>query len=106
MRGNNLVILVVAVVLGGIAAVLARNWLTSHARATQAGIGTIVVAHSSLVFGAQLTAENTTEIPWSTAVLPQGAFATKEELLKDGRRMALALIARNEPILRSKITAP
>lgn len=106
MRNNNLIILVVALVLGGIAAVLARNWLANHARSSQAGVGTIVVAAAPLAFGAQLTAQNITEIPWSTSVLPQGAFATKQALLKDGRRMALALIARNEPILLSKVTAP
>jgi pilus assembly protein CpaB len=106
MRNNNLIILVVALVLGGTAAVLARNWLTNHARSSQADVGTIVVAAAPLAFGTQLTAQNTTEIPWSTAVLPQGAISTKQALLKDGRRMALALIARNEPILFSKITAP
>jgi pilus assembly protein CpaB len=106
MRGNNLIILGVAIVLGAIAAVLARNWLANHARSSQSDVGTIVVASTPLTFGTQLTAGNTTEIPWSTAVLPEGAFATKQALLKDGRRMALALIARNEPILRSKITSP
>jgi pilus assembly protein CpaB len=106
MRNNNLVILVVAVILGGIAAVLARNWLASRARLTQANVGTIVVAASPLAFGTELTRDNTKEIPWSTAVLPEGAFATRENLLEGGRRMALALIARNEPILRSKITKP
>jgi pilus assembly protein CpaB len=106
MRNNNLIILVVALVLGGIAAVLARNWLANHARSSQAGVGTIVVAAAPLTFGTQLTAQNITEIPWSTSVLPQGAFATKQALLKDGRRMTLALIARNEPILLSKVTAP
>jgi len=106
MRGNNLIILSVAIVLGIVAAVLARNWLASHARSDQAATGTIVVATKPLAFGSQLTADNTLEIPWSTAALPEGAFATKEALLKDGRRMTLALVAKNEPILRSKITAP
>jgi pilus assembly protein CpaB len=106
MRSNNLVILVVAIVLGGIAAVLARNWLTSHVRSSQAGVGTIVVAAAPLSFGTQLTSQNTIEIPWSKAALPNGSFATKLQLLSDGRRMALASIAPNEPILRSKITAP
>ena len=105
MRGNNLIILSVAILLGIVAAVLARNWLASHARSDQAATGTIVVATKPLAFGSQLTADNTLEIPWSTAALPEGAFATKEALLKDGRRMTLALIAKNEPILRSKITA-
>ena len=106
MRGNNLIILSVAILLGIVAAVLARNWLASHARSDQAATGTIVVATKPLTFGSQLTADNTLEIPWSTAALPEGAFATKEALLKDGRRMTLALIAKNEPVLRSKITAP
>jgi pilus assembly protein CpaB len=106
MRGNNLIILGVAIVLGIVAAVLARNWLASHARSNQAAISTIVVAAKPLTFGSQLTADNTIEIPWSTAALPDGAFATKEALLKNGRRMTLALIAKNEPILRSKITGP
>jgi len=104
MRANNVVILVVAVVLGGIAAILARNWLVSHAQPTSAG--TIVVAATPLVFGAQLTADNVSEIPWNAGGVPDGAFATKQDLLKDGRRMALAAIARKEPILRGKITAP
>jgi pilus assembly protein CpaB len=107
MRSNNIIILVVAVALGGLAAFLARNWLASHARSGQrAGVGTIVVASAPLSFGAQLTANNLTEIPWDSAAVPEGAFATKQEVMQDGRRMALASIARNEPILRSKITAP
>jgi pilus assembly protein CpaB len=107
MRGNsNWIILGIAIVLGGIAAVLARNWLANHAQSAQGNVGTIVVAASPLVFGTRLSAENTKEIPWSAAVLPQGAFATQKTLLKDGPRMTLALIARNEPILHSKITAP
>jgi len=105
MRGNNLIILCAAIALGIVAAVLARNWLASHARSDQAATGTIVVATKPLAFGSQLTADNTLEIPWSTAALPDGAFATKQALLKDGRRMTLALITKNEPILRSKITA-
>lgn len=107
MRSStNWVVLVVALVLGGIAAVLARNWLANYAKSAQGSVGTIVVAASPLTFGAELTAKNTKEIPWNAAELPQGAFATKQALLKNGRRMTLALIARNEPILRSKITAP
>jgi pilus assembly protein CpaB len=105
MRGNNLLILIVALVLGALAAVLARNWLVSHTQSTAAQ-GTIVVATAPLAFGTLITAENIRELPWSTGAVPEGAFANKQELLKDGRRMVLAAIARNEPILLSKITAP
>jgi pilus assembly protein CpaB len=108
MRRNNAIVLVIAVVLGAIAAVLARNWLLSHGRANQvqAGTETIVIAAAPLAFGAQLSRDKLKEIPWAATALPDGAFATTQDLLSDGRRMALASIARNEPILRSKITAP
>jgi pilus assembly protein CpaB len=103
---NNMLVLAVAIVLGGIAAVLARNWLVSHGQSEQTGAGTIVVAAGPLAFGTQLSSENLKEIPWSTGALPDGAFASRKDVLNDGRRMALAAVARNEPILRSKITAP
>jgi pilus assembly protein CpaB len=103
---SNMLVLAVAIVLGGIAAVLARNWLVSHGQSEQARAGTIVVAAAPLAFGSQLSPENLKEIPWSTGALPDGAFASKKDVLNDGRRMALAAIARNESILRSKITAP
>jgi pilus assembly protein CpaB len=104
MRNNNIVILVVAVVLGGLAALLARNWLVSHAQSNTAG--TMVVAGVPLSFGAVLSADNLTEIPWTAGSLPDGAFVTKRDVLKDGKRMALSSISRNEPILREKITGP
>jgi pilus assembly protein CpaB len=104
MRSNNLIVLIVAVVLGGVAALLARNWLISHAQTAEAG--TIVVAAAPLAFGAQLSAENLNEIPWAAGDLPKGAFVHKQDVLRDGRRMALAAIARNEPILHDRITAP
>jgi pilus assembly protein CpaB len=108
MRRNNAIVLAVALVLGVIAAILARNWLLSHDRANlaQSGTGTIVVAAAPVSFGTQLSRDNVKEIAWNTSALPEGAFATTQELLNDGRRMALASIARNEPVLRNKITAP
>jgi pilus assembly protein CpaB len=107
MRSNsNVMILAVAIVLGVVAAVLARNWLASHATLSQTRLGTIVVAASPLPFATQLTPQNTAEIPWTTAQIPNGAFATKQELFKDGRRTTLAQIAQNEPVLRTKVTAP
>jgi pilus assembly protein CpaB len=104
MRSNNVIVLIVAIVLGGVAALLARNWLVTHAQSPSAG--TIVVAAVPLGFGAELTAENLKEISWDAGAIPQGAFASKRDVLKEGRRMALAMIAQNEPILRDKVTAP
>jgi pilus assembly protein CpaB len=107
MRRNNATVLVIALVLGVIAAVLTRNWLVNHSRAKLAQeAGTIVVAAVPLGFGSQVTPENVKEIPWSANALPEGAFATKQELLSGGRRMALVSIAPNEPVLRARVTAP
>jgi pilus assembly protein CpaB len=107
MRRNNATVLVIALVLGVIAAVLTRNWLVSHSRAKLAQeAGTIVVAAAPLGFGSQVTPEDVKEIPWSANALPEGAFATKQELLSGGRRMALVSIAPNEPVLRARVTAP
>ena len=105
---NNLIVLVVALVLGGLAAALARNWLISQTRSTMTlgGTGTIVVAAAPLAFGTQISPDNMKEISWNTSALPEGAFATKQDLLSEGRRTALVSIARNEAILRGKITAP
>jgi pilus assembly protein CpaB len=46
------------------------------------------------------------EVPWATAKLPDGAFATKHDLFKDGRRVVLTTLEPNEAVLKSKITSP
>ena len=108
MRTNNVIILLVALVMGGIAAFLARNWLQAHSQAssTAQAVGTIVIAAKPLGFGVAVTVDNIAEIPWAAKALPEGAFATKDDLLKDGRRVVLAPLASNEPVLRSKVTGP
>ena len=108
MRKNNLIILAVALAMGGIAAFLARNWLERHARAaeTTESFGAIVVAAKPLAFGVALTDESLSEIPWATGARPDGAFASKQDVLKDGRRVVLSPVEANEPILRAKITGP
>jgi len=72
MRTNNLFVLCLAIVMGGVAAFLARSWLQSHARASlgDESIGTIVVAAQPLGFGTTLTAESVAEIAWAARSLP------------------------------------
>ena len=107
MRTSSIVTLAVALVMGVIAAVLARSWILSQQRASAGDVtGTIVVAAAPLTFGTTVTDDKVTEIPWAAKALPEGAFATKQQMLKDGRRVALTPIERGEPILRVKITAP
>ena len=107
MRRGNIIILLVAIVMGGIAAFLAKNWIQAHATApATTPMGTIVVASAPLAFGVPLTRDNVMEVAWAASKLPEGAFATREQLLKDGRRAVLAPVAKNEPILHSKVTGP
>jgi pilus assembly protein CpaB len=104
MRNNSFLILALAVFMGGMAALLAHNWM--QARALPASAKTIVVANAKLGFGTELTPDNTVEIQWAAARLPDGAFLSKKTLFKDGRRVSLMPIDRNEPILATKITGP
>jgi len=105
MRKGNLFILLLAIAMGGVAAYLAREWIAAHAVPTVHS-GTVVVAAVPLGFGIALNRENVTEIPWAAGKMPEGAFATKDELFKDGRRVALAPLQRNELILKTKVTGP
>jgi pilus assembly protein CpaB len=105
MRTNQLAILAVAIVMGGGAAYLTRSWLHSQMSVPAAKpAGHIVVAAEPLAYGTAVSSNNITEIPWFTNTLPEGAFATKDDLLKGGRRIVLSPLGRGEPVLRSKVT--
>jgi pilus assembly protein CpaB len=105
MRKGNLLILLLAVVMGGFAALLARNWVAAHAHLS-AETSTIVVAAMPLNFGTVLSRENVAEIPWPSGKVPEGAYATMDALFKEGRHAALAPMQRNELILKTRITGP
>jgi pilus assembly protein CpaB len=106
-RSTNLAILVVAVILGGVAAFLARSWLQSHsARTNGQKTVSILVANRTLAFGAPIGAEDVRVIDWPAESTPDGAFATFSELAKNGRRITLSPFVRDEPIIASKVSAP
>jgi pilus assembly protein CpaB len=105
-KGSSVALLLVALLMGGLAATLARAWLLGQAQAERQPIGTIVVAAAPVQFGTVITEDKVKEVRWAAATLPPGAFATKKELLKDGRRIALTPIERDEAVLRNRVTAP
>ena len=105
MRPNSILILAIAILMGGIAAFLARNWLISRTQAT-ATTTTIIAAAKQLPFGTPLTDDAVIEMPWAAKGVPEGSFSSKQALFKDGRRVTLANIQQNEPILSSKVTGP
>jgi pilus assembly protein CpaB len=67
---------------------------------------TVVVAKQSLRFGAELNNSMLQEVTWPAEALPAGAFAKISDLLVGGRRVVLAAIEPNEPVLALKITGP
>jgi pilus assembly protein CpaB len=106
MRTSTVIILAVAISMGGSAAYLTRIWLKDQTSAAVQPAGTIVVAAESLAYGTAMTPDNVVEIPWFSNTLPEGAFAVKDDLLNGGRRVVLSPLKRGEPVLRSKITGP
>ena len=68
--------------------------------------GVIVVASKSLRFGNELTPQVLHEIPWAEEAMPGGAFSRIADVLAGGKRVVLAPIEVNEPILSVKITGP
>jgi pilus assembly protein CpaB len=104
-----------AVLFGLLAVFVAQSWLTSAADARMKSLEaqkhpqvmqTIVVASKPLRFGNELSAQVLHEIPWSEDAPPAGAFNKISDVLAGGKRVVLAAIEVNEPILSVKITGP
>jgi pilus assembly protein CpaB len=100
---SNMVLLLVAIIMGAIAAFMARSFIQGQSQTVTQATKTIIVAASSIDVGTVMTDAYIAEIQWHSATLPEGAFTSKEEFLSGNRRYALVPIARNEPILRSKV---
>jgi pilus assembly protein CpaB len=104
-----------AVVFGLLAVFIAQAWLNGQAerrlRSLEAqkkplATNTIVVAAQRLPFGMELVREHLREVPWPAEALPQGSFATIGDLLSAGKRVMLAPVEVNEPVLSIKVTGP
>src|SRR5262249_48552230 len=101
-----------AVVFGLLAVFIAQVWLNNQAnmRAKNVeppktlGSQKVVVAKQALRFGPELNASRLQEVPWPSDALPTGAFGKIQDILSDGRRIVLAAIEANEPVLALKIT--
>jgi pilus assembly protein CpaB len=113
VRASTLVMIGFAVLFGLLAVFLAQSWLNSQADARMRSLEaskrplamqTIVVAAKPLRYGNELAAPSMREIAWPEGALPAGAFAKIDDVLRDGRRIVLAAIEPNEPVLSVKIT--
>ena len=105
MRAGSRASLFLALIFGAAAAFLVRNMLQNGSD-PNAATRTIVVARQAVSVGLPLTADNLREVPWRSADPLEGSFATIPELVRDGRRLTLTSLQRNEPILVGKVTAP
>ena len=110
----------IAAVFGAISIFAADFWVKSQAKADseektasivmppapKVEFKTIVVANAPLRYGMQLDKAQLNEIPWPQDSVPQGAFTTVDELLKEGSRVVLSPIEINEPVLLTKLSGP
>ena len=114
MRSSTIVMIGLAALFGLLAVFVAQSWLsnqaermkTQEARPQQVPTQTIVVATKPLRFGMQLQKEYLREIAWPKSALPNGAFDKIDAVLREGKRVVLAPIEVNEPVLAVKITGP
>lgn len=101
MRRLGLIILAVAVLLGG-----AAIWGVINIQGAQrsAASAHVVVAARSIDLGQALTPNMLRLQAWPADALPQGAFTEISQLTGGERRVALRAIEPNEPILASRVS--
>ncbi len=113
MRGNTIVMLLIALVFGAIAVIVANVWLNNQTNqpvqktaVVPAAVetSTIVVAARDLSFGESLNSDVLRELPWPKSSVPDGSYAKIAELIGDGNHVVLTSISPNEPILKWKIS--
>jgi pilus assembly protein CpaB len=109
MKVRPVIVLALALFLALTAVYFARIWLSSHTGGTvvsQAPVVKLVAAATALKFGDRLAAENLHLIDWPAGSIPEGTFASVDDLLGPQPRVALQAIQPNELILATKVTGP
>lgn len=104
-RTRPFLLLLLALVSGGIAAVVALRYIQQQATpliAKEPPKGRVVVAVRPLPLGALVTERDLKTIDWSGGALPAGFFGSPEQVVGRG---LLQAVQENEPILASKLAA-
>ena len=108
MRGQGLIILGVAILIGLAAVFLANSYLgrvEQQQASSPQGTVKVAVASVPLDFGVPITPDKVRLVDWPANSLPEGTFSSIPQLLPmNHTRVALRPMAANEPILRSKIS--
>jgi pilus assembly protein CpaB len=105
MRSSRSLLMILASVALAIAAVIvAWRWVDSK---TKVDTNMVVVAARDLDLGTRLTPEMIQLVQWPKESMPQGAFQSRDALLKDSKtgepRVIRASLQRGEPILESRL---
>lgn len=95
-----IVMIVVSVIIGLAAVVLASRWI-----AQQAAVATnkVVVAARDIDLGTRLTPEMLKLVEWPRGSIPPGAIQDTNTLLKDEARVVRVSLTRGEPVIDSKL---
>lgn len=91
------VMVIVAVLIGVVAVVLASQWITKQ---TASSADSVVVARLDVDLGTRLSPEMLKTIPWPSGNVPSGAISNPGEL--EGRVLKVS-VQRDEPLLESKL---
>lgn len=108
MQSRNWILLGVAVMIGLVAVIFANAYFSGvekkqQATAQQQTLARIVVATQPLEFGTRLTEQNVRLQNWPANSVPQGAFRTIPDALKDNR-VVLRPMVPGEAILASNVS--
>ncbi len=117
MRGPALVMTGIAVVVGAATVVGGRYYFERGAARPQAVAAApaakplptamVVVATQPLRFGMELSSAQLKEVSWPADSVPPGAAASVAEFLKGPeKRVVVAAMEPNEPVLAAKVTGP
>lgn len=105
----------VAAVFGVLSVIMAQTWLNrqtdarmKNLQAQTKSVATrkVVVAKSPLRFGSPITPQTLREVEWPNEAIPANTFSSIAELTSGDKRVVLASIETNEPIVGTKITGP
>lgn len=106
---KNIMVLLIAAVLGIAAVIIANSYLSgveeNQQRAAEQGrLVQIAVARVPLDYGATISPENIRIVTWPATSVPVGAFRSTKGLFGGDPRVVLRPIEAGEPILPGKIT--
>ncbi|MBN9460331.1 MAG: Flp pilus assembly protein CpaB [Burkholderiales bacterium] len=99
MKGTRAMVMLLLSLVAGIAAVvLAARWLGEQGSA--AGGAQVVIASRDIELGQPLNASMVSVVPWPAGSVPEGAFAKVEAI--DGRVLRTQIL-KGEPVLEAKL---